>query len=145
MRKDLFLPGLAVAGGIAGFGVRRWQLASAYNPDTQLFSPGAAATWVLLALIAGLAVFFVLILTCTSLYLQWTAPYASYISGIQGRYFLPLLLPLYLALCPRPEAGAAALPGSPANPGLPDRALLVGVNVCACLNLLLAAGPVGLL
>ena len=95
-------------------------------------------------LVAGLAVFFVLILTCTSLYLQWTAPYASYISGIQGRYFLPLLLLLYLALCPRPVAGAAALPGSPVNPDLPDRALLVGVNVCACLNLLLAAAPVGL-
>lgn len=63
MRKDLFLPGLAVAGGIAGFGVRRWQLASAYNPDTQLFSPGAAATWVLLALIAGLAAVFLLALS----------------------------------------------------------------------------------
>ena len=63
MRKDLFLPGLSVAGGIAGFGVRRLQLASAYNPDTQLFSPGAAATWVLLALIAGLAAVFLLALS----------------------------------------------------------------------------------
>lgn len=31
-------------------------------------------------------------LICTSLYLQWTSPYATFIDGIQGRYFIPLIL-----------------------------------------------------
>ena len=41
MRKDIFLPALAVAGGGAGFFLRRWQLASAYLPETGLFVHGA--------------------------------------------------------------------------------------------------------
>ena len=44
MRKDIFLPALAVAGGAAGFFLRRWQLASAYLPETGLFVHGAPAT-----------------------------------------------------------------------------------------------------
>ena len=43
MRKDIFLPALAVAGGAAGFFLRRWQLASAYLPETGLFVHGAPA------------------------------------------------------------------------------------------------------
>ncbi len=39
---------------------------------------------------------FILLITVllifTSLYLQWTAPYSGIVEGIQGRYFLPLLL-----------------------------------------------------
>ena len=34
MRKDIVLPALAAAGGAAGFVLRRWQLASAYQPET---------------------------------------------------------------------------------------------------------------
>ena len=37
-----------------------------------------------------------LALICTSLYVQWTALAAEIIDGIQGRYFIPLLLPLAL-------------------------------------------------
>ena len=55
MRKDITLPALAVAGGAAGFFLRRWQLASAYQPETGLFVPGAPATWALLGLTALLA------------------------------------------------------------------------------------------
>ncbi len=46
-----------------------------------------------------LLVFIVLstiILMFTSLYVQWTSVGAEYIDGIQGRYFIPLLLPLAL-------------------------------------------------
>lgn len=55
MRKDIFLPGLALAGGVLGFGLRRWQLASAYDREAQLFRPGAPATWALLAVLVLLA------------------------------------------------------------------------------------------
>ena len=59
MRKDIFLPGVALAGGVLGFGLRRWQLASAYVADTQLFLHKAPAT---VALMAVLAVSLVLLL-----------------------------------------------------------------------------------
>lgn len=55
MRKDLILPGLAVGAGMLGFGLRRWQLASGYDPVTQLFAPGHPAALLLLLLAAGLA------------------------------------------------------------------------------------------
>lgn len=61
MRKDILLPGLAVAGGALGFGLRRWQWASAYVPDTQLFLRGSPATWALLGLTALLCVLFLLL------------------------------------------------------------------------------------
>lgn len=53
MRKDIALPALALAGGIGGFFLRRWQLARAYVPETGLFVHGDAATFALLGL-AGL-------------------------------------------------------------------------------------------
>ena len=56
MRKNIILPALAVAGGAAGFLLRRWQLASAYQPDTGLFVHGAPATGALLGLTALLMV-----------------------------------------------------------------------------------------
>lgn len=55
MRKDVALPALALAGGAAGFFLRRWQLDSAYQPDTELFVHGAPATYALLGLTALLA------------------------------------------------------------------------------------------
>ena len=42
MRKDIALPALAAAGGVAGFLLRRWQLACAYVPETGLFEIGRA-------------------------------------------------------------------------------------------------------
>ena len=51
MRKDLLLPGLSLVGGVAGFALRRWQLASAFHPETGLFTHGAPATYALLALV----------------------------------------------------------------------------------------------
>jgi len=61
MRKDILLPFLALAGGIAGFFLRRWQLASAYVPETGLFVHGAPATLALLGLLAALALVFLLL------------------------------------------------------------------------------------
>lgn len=36
-------------------------------------------------------IFSIFILVNTSLYIQWTAPHASMVDGIQGRYFLPVI------------------------------------------------------
>ena len=36
MRKDIFLPVLALAGGAVGFLLRLWQYASAYDPSTEI-------------------------------------------------------------------------------------------------------------
>ena len=60
MRKDIALPALAVAGGAAGFFLRRWQLAAAYDPGTGLFVHGAPTTFALLTLFALLALVFLL-------------------------------------------------------------------------------------
>lgn len=62
MKKDVTLPALALAGGVGGFFLRRWQLASAYVPETELFVHGAPATLALLGLIALLALVLLLAL-----------------------------------------------------------------------------------
>lgn len=62
MSKDNTLPVLALAGGVAGFFLRRWQLGSAYRPETGLFVHGAPATYALLGLTALLAVLLLLFL-----------------------------------------------------------------------------------
>lgn len=62
MRKSIFLPCLAVAGGVGGYFLRRWQLASAYDPETGLFAHGAPASYALLGSTALLALIFLLLL-----------------------------------------------------------------------------------
>lgn len=62
MRKDIALPALALAGGAAGFFLRRWHLASAYQPETGLFVHGAPAAYALLGLTALLTALFLLLL-----------------------------------------------------------------------------------
>lgn len=47
MRKELILPVLAVLGGGAGFALRRWELAAAFEPGTGLPIGGAPATFAL--------------------------------------------------------------------------------------------------
>lgn len=54
-------PALSLAGGAAGFALRRWQLSSAFQPETGLFVHGAVATYALLALTALLLLLFALL------------------------------------------------------------------------------------
>ena len=61
MRKDVFLPILALAGGVAGFALRYWQLASALDEYTMLFRSGAPATVALIALLVVLAAVFLVL------------------------------------------------------------------------------------
>ena len=55
MRKDIILPGAAAAVGALGFGLRRWHLASGFEPDTGLAIPGAPAVVALAVCAAALA------------------------------------------------------------------------------------------
>lgn len=48
--------------------------------------------------LALLSAFGVALLTCTALYVQWTAPGNSTIMGLQGRYFLPVLYLVSIAV-----------------------------------------------
>lgn len=64
MKKEFFLPALTVAGGILGFGLRRWELATAFEPDTGLPIAGVPATYALAALSAVMVL--VLLLLCRS-------------------------------------------------------------------------------
>ena len=55
MRKEILLPAIAVVGGGAGFALRRWELATAFEPDTGLPIAGAPATMALIALSVAVA------------------------------------------------------------------------------------------
>ena len=50
MRKEILAPVVAVAGGAAGFALRRWELSTAFEADTGLPIAGAPATLALIAL-----------------------------------------------------------------------------------------------
>ena len=70
MRKEILLPAVAVAGGGAGFVLRRWELATAFEADTGLPIPGAPATLALIALSVAMAA--VLALLCRGKYPSFT-------------------------------------------------------------------------
>lgn len=49
MKKNILLPGAAIAAGAVGFALRKWELATAFEPDTGLAISGAPAAYVLAA------------------------------------------------------------------------------------------------
>ncbi len=55
MGKHHILPALALAGGLAGFGLRLWQRTTALDPVTELFESGAPASLALWGVMAALA------------------------------------------------------------------------------------------
>ncbi len=62
MPKEIIVPAAAAAGGIAGFFLRRWELSSAFEPETGLPIPMAPATLALIGLSAVMAA--VLLVLC---------------------------------------------------------------------------------
>lgn len=67
MRKEMLLPAVAVAGGLAGFGLRWWELNTAFEAETGLPLAGAPASLALIALSAVVAVA-LLVLSLTAKY-----------------------------------------------------------------------------
>ena len=92
MRKDILLPGLAAAGGAVCLALRQWQLASAYQADTGLFSHGAPATPALLTMLLG----FLLLLAVlgwpgrqpTDFLSAYRCPSPLYMAGMAASAFL---------------------------------------------------------
>lgn len=70
MRKEILLPAVAAVGGLAGFGLRWWELNTAFEPDTGLPISGAPATMALIALSVVVAAV-LLILSLTVKYPQF--------------------------------------------------------------------------
>lgn len=58
MRKKQLIPAVAVALGCVGFGLRKWELATAFEPGSGLVTPGMPSTIALILLSIAVAVFF---------------------------------------------------------------------------------------
>ena len=63
---------------VAAAGLRYWQRATAFEPDTGLLTPGAAPTWCLLALFAASAVAFALLGRWVAKGVEWRSYLASF-------------------------------------------------------------------
>ena len=101
MRKEILLPAVAVAGGGAGFVLRRWELATAFEADTGLPIPGAPATLALIALSVAMAA--VLALLCRGKYPSFTGYDEAFQAKGNTLYATAMVLSAFLLL------GAAAL------------------------------------
>lgn len=81
-------------------------------------------TWVAALSLAGL------MLISAALYLYWKAPVEGRIQGLQGRYFIPVITGLLLAVTLRRPAFARARSYVPL--------LMIGANICALITICLA-------
>lgn len=81
--------------------------------------------------ISFLVCIIVTLLTVTALYIQWNEPYATTLEGLQGRYFIPLLLPLYLLVL-RNRAKKEE------HFRISSQCCSILVNICACAYMLFA-------
>lgn len=77
MRKDILLPGVATAGGVVGFALRRWQLASGFEADTGLAIPGAPASAALIACSAVVAVLLLVLVWGSKERMNWERAFAG--------------------------------------------------------------------
>lgn len=82
--------------------------------------------------VSAFVVICVFILTFTSIYVQWNLPQAETVLGIQGRYFIPLIFPVWLALQGLlPEKWTVHLQPEKLREHIPAvMVLLVGIQLC---------------
>lgn len=134
MRKEILLPALAVGGGAVGFGLRRWELATAFEPDTGLPIAGMPATWALLALTAGMIL--VLALLCRDGYGGLSGREGDHAFDARGNtlYAAAAILSAFLLLGAAAAIGAALLRRERL---LFTRPILAVLAVCACVCVLL--------
>lgn len=77
-------------------GLSQDKLVYSYRPEAVRLT-AARRIWIVLM------VMFSSVLIWTAMYVAFTEPGAQEIAGVQGRYFIPLMFPLYLALCGNTE------------------------------------------
>ena len=138
MRKDILLPGIAVLGGAAGLGLRRWQLVSGFEPETGLAIPGAPATVALAVCGAAVAAALLLLVWNTRERMNWERAFA----GARGSqvYMTAVALAAFLLLM---SAGVEALayPGSLRSvQGMESWGLRAAATVLPPLRVLLCLG-----
>lgn len=75
--------------------------------------------------LAVLIILSTVLLVLTSLYVEWTAVQAPIIEGVQGRYFIPLLLPFCLAV-----VGRRSTEGEVAENDKMELTLALLLNIC---------------
>uniref|UniRef100_UPI003FEE5004 hypothetical protein n=1 Tax=Dysosmobacter welbionis TaxID=2093857 RepID=UPI003FEE5004 len=110
MRKEIVLPAATVAVGAAGFLLRRWELATAFEPDTGLHIPGSPATWALIALSAALAA--ALVLLCRGKYPDFAGGYdQAFQAKGNTLYATAMILSAFLLLAAALCAGWAFVSG----------------------------------
>lgn len=139
MRKELVLPVTAAVSGAAGFFLRRWELASAFEADTGLPIPGMPATWALIALSA--AAVLALALLCRGSHRVFPGGYDEafsargrtlYMAGMVAAAFLMVIAgALFLMELPQLYAEAKLQTKGTPMLGLLPRALLAVLALCS--------------
>lgn len=76
----------------------------------------------------------IVLLIATSEYLYWTPPYERIVNGVQGRYLIPLLLPLYFVI--NDTSGSLKNCNKTDNLSISILSFIVCINFCACVALL---------
>ena len=87
--------------------------------------------------IFGVIVFAIIMLINASIYIQWTPPHSDMIKGIQGRYFIALLPPLYFALH-NPAKVFKSEQHDNSLVTVSAEYVILFINVCAGIDVLLA-------
>ncbi len=77
MGKKILPAALALLGGGAGFALRKWQLATGFEPDTALAIPGAPAATVLMVFSACMVLLFLLLCRREKGRLSWETAFAA--------------------------------------------------------------------
>ena len=77
MRKNFLPPLLALIAGGVGFALRRWQLATGFEPDTGLAIPGAPAAWAVAGFSLLVMLLFLLLSRKEEKQLSWETVYAA--------------------------------------------------------------------
>lgn len=108
MRKEIVLPVTAIAGGAAGFFLRRWELSSAFEPGTGLPILGMPATWALAAL--SVAMVLLLALLCRGAGKDFTGGYDE---AFRARGNTPYMMGMVAAAFLMAIAGALLLLQAP--------------------------------
>ena len=77
MGKKILPAALALLGGGVGFALRKWQLATGFEPDTALAIPGAPAATALMAFTLCMALLFLLLCRKEERTLSWQTAFAA--------------------------------------------------------------------